>query len=153
CRQFIPWPADSQDVSSALQSIAASMTSDTSSHCIAVIGAGGGAGATTVAVNLVVELASVIKDRCALVDMDLLFGDAACALDVTPEHSIADVCHDSSAMDSSVVARAVHELPYDVSVLARPDIPRDYAEITPDAIERLFAATAQLFPYVVIDFP
>lgn len=153
CRQFIPCPADPHDLDAALSSIRAADQSGTSSHCIAVLGAGGGAGATTIATNLVVEIAALVQKRCAIVDMDLLLGDTACVYDASPEHSIADVCRSGAEIDQTVIERAMCELPFDVSLLARPEQPREFQDITPEAIERLFGILGQIFPYVVIDLP
>lgn len=54
---------------------------------IVVLGAKGGVGTTTVAVNLAAEIAARTRKRVILVDLHLYLGDAALALDIVPNPS------------------------------------------------------------------
>jgi len=77
-----------QDLRRALEQILqrdAAATADGSA--IAVIGAKGGVGATTVAVNLADQLAQRRKERVVLVDLHLYLGDVSTNLDVKPRPS------------------------------------------------------------------
>src|SRR6185503_19698357 len=58
---------------------------------IAVCGARGGLGVTTMAVNLAVRLAGLAQGDVGLVDLDLQRGDVAAFLNLTPSQSIAAI--------------------------------------------------------------
>lgn len=55
---------------------------------LALIGAKGGVGTTTLAVNIAAELADGGKKRVVLVDLHLYLGDIAANLDLTPDPSV-----------------------------------------------------------------
>ena len=66
-------------------------TAPASGHVYPVFSPRGGAGKTTVAVNLAVGLAELIPGRVGLLDLDLLFDDAALLLNLTPPTSLATI--------------------------------------------------------------
>ncbi len=63
----------------------------TRARIVAVIGAKGGVGATTFAVNLSVALRQAGAKRVSLVDLNVQQGDVALATDIVPSRSIADL--------------------------------------------------------------
>jgi pilus assembly protein CpaE len=153
CHQFVPAPIDLSDLSAALAHVKPVATAESLATCVAVMGASGGAGSTTIACNLSLELAHLSGRRCALVDMDLYFGDVGCAFDATPLHTIADVCHPGIQLDEVVLERAFHALPGNVALLARPENLRDLEHIYPDEVEKIFKTLARMAGYVVMDVP
>src|SRR5262249_56719183 len=74
---------------------------------IAVGGARGGLGATTVAVNLATRLATLTAAETALVDLDLQRGDVAAFLNLTPVNSLANFAAASSEIDDLFLASAL----------------------------------------------
>jgi len=72
-----------------------------------VVGARGGTGATTVAVNLAVALSSEAPGKTALVDLDLRFGTAAMMLDVEPGRGFKEALDNPQRLDSLFVERAM----------------------------------------------
>jgi len=154
CSQFVRWPVDPQDLTAALERIRRTREpAGTRSRRICLIGASGGSGATTVACNLAIELAQLTDERCAVVDMDLEFGDVTCAFDCKPSYSLADVCRSDVDVDRTMVETALHELPCKVSILARPENVEDAAVVTPGGVLQVFRVLAQMFPFVVVDLP
>ena len=63
---------------------------------ISVLSAGGGCGATTVAINLARELAVLRGAPALLVDLDAHYGSLAAYLGLSPEYGVADVLDDGS---------------------------------------------------------
>lgn len=154
CAQFVCWPIDPEDLKSAINQIRASRLNAThKSRRICVVGSSGGSGATTVACNLSMELAHLTERPTALVDLNIEFGDVACAFDVTPKYTLADVCREGMEPDRMMVGQALHELPCKVSVLARPERLEDARLISPENVDRTFRLLAETFPYVVVDLP
>jgi pilus assembly protein CpaE len=154
CQQFVRWPVDADDLKAALDRVCRSRVS-VSGKCrtIGVIGSSGGAGATTIACNLAMELAHATEMECALIDMDLQYGDVACAFDVLPLHSIADVCVSGTEVDRTLLETAMLKLPSNVSILARPEDLESAEEISAEVVGEMFRVLGQLFPFVVVDLP
>lgn len=154
CHQFVRWPIDPADLRSALDRVAqARMPVHSRSQTVGLIGASGGAGATTLACNLAIELAHLTELRVALVDMDLHYGDVTCAFDVTPQHSVADVCQAGVEVDRRILESAMTELPCRVSLLGRPEEIEKADQVSPDVVEQMFRVMSQLYPFVVVDLP
>lgn len=154
CAQFVCRPVDVDDLKSAIDRIRSSRPLvPEESKRICVIGASGGAGATAVSCNLAIELARLTSRRCALIDMNLEFGDICCAFDCTPKFTISDVCGGSEELDRTMLSSALHELPCKVSILARPNRIEDAEAVTSEGVERLFKVLGDMFPVVVVDLP
>lgn len=154
CEQFVRGPIVPSDLQGALDRVRAiRLPMAAESRRIAVVGSSGGSGATTIACNLVLELAQLIDRRCALVDLDLEFGEVACSFDATPKYSMADVCRAGTDVDRVVLESALLELPCNVSILARPDRIEDAREVTAEGVEQMFRVLSHMFPFVVTDMP
>lgn len=154
CHQFVPIPIDPQDLDAALAPARKQAAGNPKSGlCVGVIPAAGGAGATTILCKLAQEMADLTHRRCAVVDMNLMFGDVASIFDAQPTFSLACLCRISGEIDCTAVQSAMHEISPDVALLARPDLLREIAEIQPPAVEATFAALRQMFSYVMVDLP
>lgn len=118
-----------------------------------IVGARGGAGATTVAVNLAVALASEAPGKTALVDLDLRFGTAAMMLDVEPGRGFKEALDNPQRIDSLFVERAMVRAGDNLSLLAgEEDVAAD--PMAKDAaLEVLFGLLRQNFGHVVVDVP
>lgn len=154
CSQFVPWPIEADDLDMALDRIRASRTSELrSSKRICVIGSSGGAGATTVACNLAMELSHLTNRRCGLVDLNLEFGDVCSSFDCNPTYTLADVCREGSDPDRLLLGKALHELPCNVSILARPTKLKEALEVHPEGIDAALRVMGSMFPFVIVDLP
>jgi len=154
CAQFVLWPIDKADLQAALDRIsAARLVTPVASKTICVVGSAGGAGATTVACNLAVELADLVARRCALVDMCLDFGDVACFFDSHPDYSVADLCASEVEVDQAVLDRGFHELANKVSILARPERAEHLHSVCPEGIAKMLATARESYPFIVVDLP
>jgi pilus assembly protein CpaE len=65
-----------------------------------VTSAKGGAGATSVAVNLATTLAGTTKTRAAILDLNSPIGDAASYLNLKPQFSLSDALASTARLDS-----------------------------------------------------
>ena len=73
------------------------------SQVIAVAGAIGGVGTTSLAVNLGCILAKDEKNSVALVDLDLCLGDADVFLDTIPDYTLVDVAQNVTRLDFTLL--------------------------------------------------
>jgi pilus assembly protein CpaE len=122
---------------------------------VAVFGAKGGVGRTTLATNLAVSMAleAKQKQRVALVDLDLLLGDVAIMLDVTPERTIADLVPIIDKLDPELLRGFLHVHSSGIKVLCAPTRVEDGEALNPDRLRRILDVLARTFEYVIIDLP
>jgi pilus assembly protein CpaE len=73
---------------------------------VAVVGARGGVGASTVAANLALALSERSPRMATLLDLDLRFGTSALAFDIEPGSGFKDVLADPTRIDPLLIERA-----------------------------------------------
>ncbi|WP_404380127.1 CpaE family protein [Caenispirillum salinarum] len=122
---------------------------------VAVLKAGGGCGATTVAVHVAAAFARRANRPRAvgLVDLDMQFGTCGLFLDMPVETSAVEVLRAGRRLDADMLRAAVQHHRSGLDLLGAPDhvVPLD--EATPEAVERLAAACRDLWGCTVIDLP
>jgi len=120
---------------------------------IVIIGARGGVGASTIAVNCAWTLAEESKNSVALVDLDMHFGSSALALDIEPSPGLREALKNPSRIDSLFVTSALVKATDRLYVLGSEE-PID-EEIMPDptAISLLLSEMRGRFQYVIVDLP
>jgi pilus assembly protein CpaE len=121
----------------------------------AVFAGKGGVGKTTLATNLAVAMAleGKQKQRVAIVDLDLLLGDVAIMLDVTPERTVADLVPLIDKLDPELLRSFLYVHSSGVKVLCAPTRVEDSEALTPDRVRRILDVLARTFDYVIIDLP
>ena len=88
-------------------------------HCaIAVIGARGGVGASTVATSLAWLLSTKEGRSTALLDLDVHFGTGALALDLEPGRGLTDAIENPSRIDGLFIERAMVKASDKLAVLS-----------------------------------
>ncbi len=74
---------------------------------MAVAGATGGVGSTSLAVNLGCVLAANEANSVALIDLDLSLGDADVFLDTIPDYTMVDVVQNIARLDFQLLKRSM----------------------------------------------
>ncbi len=121
-----------------------------------VHGLAGGAGASTFAVNLAWELATMSKvdaPRVCLLDFDFQFGSASTYLDLPRREAVYELLSDTAGADSLVFMQALVPFNDKLHVLTAPSemLPLDI--VTADDIAKLIQLAHANFDFVVIDMP
>lgn len=121
-----------------------------------VHGLAGGAGASTFAVNLAWELASIdVADppRVCLIDLDLQFGSASTYLDLPRREAVYELLQDTSVIDTDAFMQALLPFKDKLFILTAPSemLPLDI--IGQEDVERIIEFARTNFDYVVIDMP
>jgi pilus assembly protein CpaE len=111
----------------------------------------GGAGKTTVATNLAVGLAQSAPNDVVLVDLDLQFGGVASALQLTPEHSIADAARSGVALDAAMLKIFLSTHPSGLFVLNAPQSLAEADDVGAEALQHILSLLSQHFRYVIVD--
>lgn len=118
---------------------------------ITVLGAQGGVGKTTIAVNLAVAIAAIEAAPVVLVDTDAQFGDVALALDLKGVPTTADVAPRLPELDAATLQEYLADSGYGVSVLPAPCRPGFSSSLTPQQLAGLVGLLRQKYDYVVLD--
>ena len=121
------------------------------SQVIAVAGATGGVGTTSIAVNLGCALAGDEKNSVALVDLDLCLGDADVFLDAIPDYTLVDVAQNVTRLDFALLKRSLTKHSSGLFLLPRPMQLEDMALITPDDLQRVIGLMKATFTHLVLD--
>lgn len=155
-KEFLTLPLTLEDLMSALERISevkfgGSSSSNRSTKVIAVAGASGGVGCTSVAVNLGCMLASRPEFTVALVDLDLAIGDADVFLDAIPDYSLIDVTENVSRLDFQLLKKSLTKHSSGLYLLPRPVQLQDVDLITRESLRRVFGLLKATFSHIVID--
>ena len=121
------------------------------SQIIAVAGAIGGVGTTSLAVNLGCILAQNPQNSVALVDLDLCLGDADVFLDTIPDYTLVDVAQNVTRLDFTLLKRSLTKHSSGMYLLPRPVQLEDISLITPDDLQRVIGLLKATFTHLVLD--
>jgi pilus assembly protein CpaE len=120
---------------------------------LAFIGAHGGVGTTTLAVNTAYAIATEMGKQVAIVDLDLKFGSVSLALDVEPGRGLREALQHPERIDSLFVAGAAIGVSDRLYVLGSEEPLEDGVEFHSDALELLLTELRRSFDVVVLDIP
>lgn len=127
---------------------------------IAVAQARGGAGATTVAVNLADALtgksgflSKPVKHSVALVDFDLQFGTVGSALDLDEQDALLKLAQDGTIPDAQFLSQAMTVRPGGLSVLPAPSKFAPIDALRSDQVSAILNQLLATNDYVVVDLP
>ena len=120
---------------------------------VAVTGARGGVGATTVAANLAWHLGAESKRHTVLVDGDLHRGTCALLLGAKTGNGLRTALETPSRIDELFVERAAQPVSERLHVLAGEEKLTDQPSAVPGAAARLVAALCRRYNFVILDVP
>jgi pilus assembly protein CpaE len=123
------------------------------SRLIAVIGARGGVGASTVAANLAWYLAEQFKRRTVLLDLDLQFGTGSLAFDAEPSRGLREALEQPNRIDALLINGATFRQTERLSILAAEESHEEDVRYDPAAITLLLEELGRQGDFVVIDLP
>jgi len=120
---------------------------------VAFVGARGGVGTTTLAINLAWYLADRQKRRVLLLDLDLQTGDCALALNVTPTPGLSDALANPLRIDSVFLERAMTTHSERLFVLSAEEPLRAEVNFPAEAVYTLIGVLRMQFHYIIVDVP
>jgi len=158
---FVPQPLDQHSLLDAIdvakRKARQNRRGPSGGHIITVSRAKGGMGATTLAVNLALNLIEPIgkeePKRVCLLDLDLQFGDAALYLDLEPRSDLVDIVQKPARLDTALLLSAMTEHKSGLEVLQAPIEPMPLDALRTETAGRLIDLAQQEFDYVVVDLP
>jgi len=118
---------------------------------IAIYGAKGGCGASTLAVNLAVALREETKERVALVDANFEFGDISVLLNLPNNRTIADLASDKVTIDEELLDGTMTSHPSAIKVLLAPPRPELAELVKPENLKSIMDLLSKSYDYIVVD--
>jgi pilus assembly protein CpaE len=155
-KEFLTHPFSIDEFVGALERLGQQTASSGESRnrgckCIAIAGASGGVGSTSLAVNLGCVLASNDANSVTLIDLDIALGDADVFLDTIPDYTLADVSQNVSRMDFSLLKKSLTKHSSGLFLLPRPVQLQDAPLIHPDDLKRVIGLLKASFTHVILD--
>jgi pilus assembly protein CpaE len=120
---------------------------------VAVVGAKGGVGASTVAHNLAWSLASMAEKATIVADFDLGFGTAGLDFNQDPAQGVADAVFAPERVDTVLVDRLLAKCADNLDLLAAPATLDRTLDFSETAFDTLIDAMRASTPWIVVDLP
>lgn len=156
-RDFLQKPYDRIEVSSMIVRVNAEHSSEmprpaVTGKLFVVLGTKGGVGASTVSVNLAVQLARIPGKSTVLLDFSRPLGDVSSLLDLKPAFQLRDAMENFKRLDPTLLSGLLTPHKSGLKVLAGAAQLEDWQHGSQPAIERLVEIAQQSFDFVVMDF-
>ena len=120
---------------------------------IAVVGAKGGVGASTLAHNIAFSIARDLMLDAVVTDLDLAFGTAGLDFNQDPPQGIAEAVFSPDRIDNAFVDRLLSKCTDHLSLLAAPATLDHVYDFGTDAFEAIFDSLRATVPCVILDVP
>jgi pilus assembly protein CpaE len=120
---------------------------------IAVVGAKGGVGASTVSHNIGWAIARDLALDSVVTDLDLAFGTAGLDYNQDPPQGIADAVFSPERIDTAFVDRLLSKCSENLSLLAAPATLERVYDFGAEAFDSIFDSLRSSVPCIVLDVP
>lgn len=120
---------------------------------VAVCGVRGGVGATTIAVNLALQLADASRSYVALVDLHLRGGSAAMMLGARPGSGLRAALEEPDRVDALFLDRVGIPVDERVRLFAAEELWDSDPRPSEEGVRRLLSTLRQRFNSIVVDMP
>lgn len=159
---IVPMPPKKEDLVSAIESASNRLERPPPSQPVArkrgrvvsVLKAGGGSGATTLAVHMAEALRRRKPQRSTvLVDLDLQFGSDALHLDLNGDATVLEALDAGERLDATLLEGVVSRRQSGLHVLPAPEVITPLDAVTPEHAERLIEVCAQTYEATIVELP
>jgi pilus assembly protein CpaE len=150
--EFLTTPLTAPDLQAAINRVTTQGAAGSKGEVFAFVGAKGGVGTTTVAVNVATALGQIDPGSTLLIDLHLAYGDAAVFLGTEPRYSVVDALENVHRLDKAFFSGLVGQARGGLALLASSD----RASATPvdsASIRSLIDAAARHYAHVLLDVP
>jgi pilus assembly protein CpaE len=151
-KECLPEPITPQALDEAVRRLVVGEQRERSGQVVAFVGAKGGVGTTTLAVNTAAALAKTAGSPPLLIDLHVARGDAALLMGAEPRFSVLDAFENLHKVDETFLAGLVEKTQCGAHVLASTARPVNVAT-SPTATRTLLELAARRFRVTVLDVP
>jgi pilus assembly protein CpaE len=150
---YVLGPVSPLDMVRSICSLFSASEAITVGRLIAVVGAKGGVGASTIAHNVAWTIARNLKLDSVVIDLDLAFGTASLDYNQDPMQGIANAIFQPDRPDSAFIDRLLAKCTDHLSLLAAPaSLDRVY-DFGANAFDAIFDTLRMTTPCIVLDLP
>ena len=153
--EYLLRPVSQTDLTFALQKIGrlwlVKPAEDEAGKIITVFSPKGGAGVTTIAINLATNIRDTTGKPTVIVDLDLNAGDVTTFLNMKPSYTISDVTVNISRLDRNFLQGVIAKHESGISVLAEPQKIEEGVSISSSEIKKVLSVLKSMYKYIVID--
>lgn len=151
--EYLVAPVGVVDFIRALSEIFSSPTAKPVGRTVAVIGAKGGVGASTVAHNLAYAISRDLAVESLVVDMDLPFGTAGLDFNQDPPQGILEAALDPGRVDPNMIERLMSRCGERLQIIAAPSTLDRLYDFSAETFDPLADAVRSAVPAIVLDVP
>jgi pilus assembly protein CpaE len=151
--EYVIAPVGAMDVVRLVCGLFSSPSAKPVGRVIAIVGAKGGVGASTVSHNVAWSTAQDLKLGTVIADLDLGFGTAGLDFNQDPAQGIADAVFSPDRIDSGFVDRLTTKCTDHLSLLAAPATLDRVYDFNPDAFDTIFDTLRAAVPCIFLDVP
>jgi pilus assembly protein CpaE len=150
---YVIAPVNALDVVRSICSLFTSPEAKAVGRIIAIVGAKGGVGASTIAHNVAWAVARDLAMDSVVADLDLAFGTAGLDYNQDPAQGIADAVFSPDRVDTAFIDRLLSKCTDHLSLLAAPATLDRVYDFGADAFDAIFDTLRASMPCIVLDVP
>jgi pilus assembly protein CpaE len=150
--ECIAEPLSQPDVDAALSRLLGQHAQSAGGPVFAFVGAKGGVGTTTTAVNVATTLAKLGQGRALMIDLHLAYGDAAVFLGADARFSVLDALENLHRLDAQFLKSLVCRTASGLELLASADRPSTRL-LDVRRLGSVIQLAASQYSYTVLDVP
>src|SRR3978361_786784 len=150
---YVIGPVEPLDVVRSICSLFSASEAIAVGRIIAVVGAKGGVGASTVAHNVAWAIARDLALDSVVIDLDLAFGTAGLDFHQDPGQGIANAISQQERPDTALMERLLSKCTDRLSLLAAPATLDQVYDFGADAFDAIFDTLRMTTPCIVLDVP
>ena len=150
---YVIGPVETLDVVRAICSLFAASEAIATGRIIAMVGAKGGVGASTVAHNVAWAIARDLALDSVVIDLDLAFGTAGLDYNQDPLQGIANAVFQPDRPDTALMERLLAKCSDNLSLLAAPATLERVYDFREEAFDAIFDTLRMTTPCIVLDIP
>jgi pilus assembly protein CpaE len=150
---YVIAPVTTIDVVRSICNLFSAPESKSVGRIIAVVGAKGGVGASTIAHNVAWAIARDLAMDAVVADLDLAFGTAGLDYNQDPPQGIADAVFSPDRIDTAFLDRLLSKCTDHLSLLAAPATLDRVYDFGVESFDAIFDTLRTTMPCIVLDVP
>ncbi|MCO5130425.1 MAG: AAA family ATPase [Xanthobacteraceae bacterium] len=150
---YVMGPIAPLDVVRAICNLFSAPEAKAVGRVVAVVGAKGGVGASTIAHNVAWAIARDLALDTVVADLDLAFGTAGLDYNQDPAQGIAEAVFSPDRVDTAFIDRLLSKCTDHLSLLAAPATLERVYDFGAEAFDAIFDTLRTTMPCIVLDVP